>query len=473
MQVLREIIKRSSAKPKGGLKGELYSLVNEKNYDEQKVKEHFNKIGKIKQLHSVNRHLKEYLLESILTTSLYTLGKALQRRIRLLKRQLQARILLYTGSKIAGVKLAIDTIVIAEKSQDFETAHALCRELINEFSTGQPDTHKYRKYRKKMEKVWQYLTEELLAEKTYGDILHCHNAKEPISEFPERILQLDQIAITNKYYKFNYFYYSTKSFYYQLTKDYQQLIENNKAAYDFFEGLNMDLHYVTKSGFLSALIPYYIIKQKFGLADTTIHTCLEMPPKGSYNWHRILTYKTASGFYSNKPSISLSAYKMAQSIKKKFDNRIISEKWHLVNGYLALYHKSQRIHYPTKFRLSKFLNVKEEQRNDEQKANLIILELLHLLADGKRPLFLDKLERVEGYITSRFRAHTYNRTRHFLRLLKSIVKGNYHIPLVKAHAKKQLKNLENTKNDLDVHTIDLEIVPYELLWEVALGFLRK
>lgn len=473
MQVLREIIKRSSVKPKGGLKAELYHLVNEKDYDDQKIKEHFNKIGKIKQLHSVNRHLKEYLLEDILTSSLFSLNKALRKRIRLLKRKLQAKILLYTGSKIAGIKLAIDTIVMAEKGQDFETVHALCRELIIQFSIVQPDIQKYRKYRKKMEEAWQHLTEELLAEKTYGDIVHSHNTKEPIDVFPEQFRQLDQIALSNKHYKFNYYYYSTKSFYYQLTKDYQQLIDNNKAAYHFFEQLNLDLHYAIKLSFLSELIPYYIIEQKFGLADSTIHTCLEMPLRGTYNWHRILIYKAATGFYSNKPDISLSAYKTAQSIKKKFDNQVITEKWHLIKGYLALYHKSQRIHYDANFKLSKFLNIEEKQKNDEQKANLIILELLHLLADGKRSLFYKKLERVEGYIATRFRAHTFKRTRHFLRLLKCVVKGNYHIPLVQAHGKKQLKNLKNTKDDLEVHIIDLEIVPYELLWEVALGFLRR
>ena len=473
MQVLREIIKRSSYKPTGGLKGKLYYLVNEKNCDEQEVKEHFSEIGKLNQLYSVNRHLKESLLESVLTTSLYTFGKVVRNRIRLLKRQLQARILLYTGSKIAGIKLAIDTIVIAEKQQDFETMHALCRELVIQFSIGQPDVQKYKKYRQKMEQAWQYLGEELLAEKAYGDILHYYQAKTPIAAFPERIRELDQIAVSNQYFKFNYFYYSAKSFYYQSTKKNQQLIENNKAAYRFFDELNMDLHYATKLNFLSKLIPYYILEQKFGLADTTIQTCLELPPPGNYNWHLILIYKAVSGFYSNKPRISLSAYKIAQSIKKKFDNHIITNKWHLINGYLAFYHKAQRIHYDTKFKLGKFLNVEEQQRNDEQKANLIILELLHLLADGKRLLFFKKLERVEGYIASRFRAHRFKRTRHFLRLLKSVVKGNYHVPLVLAHAKKQLKQLSDTKNDLDIATLDLEIIPYELLWDITLDFLRK
>jgi len=275
MQVLREIIKRSNYKPKGGLKGTLYFLVNEKNYDEQKVKAHFQEIGKIKQLHSINRHLKESLLESVLTTSLYSLTRTLRSRIKLLKKQLQARILLYTGSKIAGVKLAIDTIVIAEKRQDFETVHALCRELILEFTVGQPDLQKYRKYRQKMEQVWQYLSEELLAEKAYRDILHYYQAKMSINTLPVRISQLDQIAITNKNHKFNFFRFSTKSFYYQLVKDKQQLIKNNKAAYQFFERLNMDLHYITKFNFLSELIPYYILEQQFGLADSTVQNCLQ------------------------------------------------------------------------------------------------------------------------------------------------------------------------------------------------------
>jgi len=113
----------------------------------------------------------------------------------------------------------------------------------------------------------------------------------------------------------------------------------------------------------------------------------------------------------------------------------------------------KRVHYDTKFKLGKFLNIEEKQRNDEQKANLLVLELLHLLADGKRLLYFEKLERIEGYISSRFRAHIFKRTRYFLRLLKSIVKGNYHIPLARS--------------------LDIEIVPYELLWELALGLLRK
>ena len=151
MKALKDIIKWSNYKPAGGLKGELYDLVKNKNYDSKEVKQHFNSIGKLGQLYSVNRHLKESLLGSVLTMPLHSFRSSLRIRIKLLKKQLQARILLYIGSNIAGTKLAIDTIVAAEKMQDFETVHILCRELINQFSISQPMAAKYRKYRAKME----------------------------------------------------------------------------------------------------------------------------------------------------------------------------------------------------------------------------------------------------------------------------------------------------------------------------------
>ena len=476
MKVLKDIIKWSNYKPSGGLKGELYDLVEKRNYDSNEVREHFGSIGKLNQLHSVNRHLKESLLNSILTMPLYTVGKSVRNRIRLLRKQLQARILLYVGSSIAGTKLAIDTIVIAEKAEDFETVHLLCRELINQFAISQPDNIKYQKYRKKLEEIEQYLQEELLAEKAHSDIAYCYNAKKSIHHFKKIIERLDIISNTN--FRFNYYYYSTKSIYYQLSENYPKLINNNKAAYSFFNSLELEVHYGTKLNFLADLVPYYIISNQFGQAETTINTCLEMPPKGSYNWHRILIYQSILGFYSSKPKMSLRAYKLAHAFPKKFKNQAIAKNWHLILGYLEFFKKIDGGNYKLtqnnekSFKLGKYLNVEEEKRNDVQKANLIILELLHLFVDGKHSAYFEKLERVESFIQSRFRAHRFKRTRHFLRLLKSVVRGNYYKPLVLAHGKRQLKNLDNTVEDMTIESIDLEIVPYEVLWSIVVDRLR-
>ena len=156
----------------------------------------------------------------------------------------------------------------------------------------------------------------------------------------------------------------------------------------------------------------------------------------------------------------------------KFESDIIENTWHLVKGYLALYHKLELLHFDKPFRLGSWLNIKETQGNDDQKANLLILEMMHLLADKKYSRFLDKTERIEAYISARFKAHKYKRTRYFLRMLRSVVKGRYHSKLTAAHAEKQVKKLKLTENELDFTTIDREIVPYEILWQLVLKMLR-
>jgi len=472
MKALKDIIKLAPYKPSGGLKGELYHLVKNLNYDSTEVKQHFQDIGKVKQLYSVNRHLKESLLSSILTMPLHGIKKSIATRIKLLRKQLQVRILLYIGSSVAGVRVAIDTIVIAEQNEEFEIVYNLCRELIREYSTIQKDNIKYKKYREKFDKVEVYLRNEVLAEKTYRDLLYAIHTKSSIDNFDTKIKSLD--AVKNDNYKFNYFYFTTKSVYYQLIDNYTALIDNNKKAHRFFNSLNFDTHYIAKVGFLSDLIPYYIINEQFGNAETTINTCLDITPNNSYNWHRILIYKALLGFYSDKPRMSLKAYKTAHILKKRFKNKAITETWHLIKGYLVLLEKVDKLDksdMSESFRLRKYLNIEEQQRNDEQKANLLVLELLHLLVDNERVKFFEKQERVEGFIQSRFRAHRFKRTRHFLRLLKSVVRGNYHPVGVKAHAERQIKNLSKSK--IDINVIDVEVVPYEVLWNLVFTFLGR
>ena len=97
--------------------------------------------------------------------------------------------------------------------------------------------------------------------------------------------------------------------------------------------------------------------------------------------------------------MALNVYQLANTLPKKFKNKVINEKWHLVYGYSILYEKL--VGATVDFTLSNFLNVDEEKRNDKQKANLIILTLLHLLVDGNHPVFFEHLGKVESYIQNR------------------------------------------------------------------------
>ena len=265
-----------------------------------------------------------------------------------------------------------------------------------------------------------------------------------------------------------------KSFYFELTKNSDALLIHNKIAYTFFDTFGKELHYAVKLTFIAGSIPFYILKRQFASAEYSINLALSVVPNHSFNWQNILIYQSTLGFYSQKPKIALRAFTLSREVpQKKNTSEVLSDKWHLIEGYLAFFGEIGRIPPMESFRLSKWLNITEHRNKEAQKANLIIIELLYHLATKNYEKYFRKTEQIESYINTHFKAHTYKRTRYFLRMLKAVVKGNYHHDLVPIYAAKQLTKLRTAQSDLSSEVIELEIIPYEMLWEEVLLRLKR
>jgi len=472
MEVLRDIAKLSNYRPSSGLKLELFSLAQVEDIRKSQVIQHFEQKGKKGQFHVVYKRLKDALLQGITDRSLKNLSANTQIRFRVWKKHLQTKILIEAGRKTAGIKLAIETITLAEKHDQLEVVQDLCKRLMHHYSIIKPDFQKFQKFQTKLNDITIILSDEIKVSGVYYDLMVRNYKRKSLSHLPKIILELKILAQKNDHYKFRYYYYSIISLYAQITNNHDEVISINKTAYHFFSKSQKTLNYIYKFNFLSDLIPLFILKKQFAEAETTLNNCLNLPPKNSFNHHKILIFQTYLGFYSKKPKIAQHAYKVAHTTPTKFDSTLIDQRWHLIKGYLALYHKLGLIHFDQPFRLQKFLNIEEKQGDHDQKANLLVLELLHLLVDKNYSKFLDKLDRVEPFIASRFKAHEYKRTRYFLRMLKAVTKGNYHGKLVLAHAERQSKKLAKTAGDFTMNTVEREIVPYEILWDLVIQQLR-
>ena len=169
------------------------------------------------------------------------------------------------------------------------------------------------------------------------------------------------------------------------------------------------------------MIPVFLSKKNYAKAEHAINECIQYPTQGSYNWHLTLFYKAVLGFYSNKPLIALSALHQAEKTPKKFKSAVIDERWKIISAYLSLLNKVGKIHYPKNFRTYRFLN--ETKPNPTGKINLIIIELLHLLMDGKKKQYMNRVENIESYIQSNLRGKDNARPKYFLRMLRTVEKG--------------------------------------------------
>lgn len=482
MRAIKELASLSANQPQKGDKRELYALAVNKNYSKEKAILHFRKKQKEGQFATLYKRLKDDLLDGVLQYKGKGLSKVLRDRFKLFKRHLQTKMLLQADKKIAGVKYAIETIVTAEKQNQLEVVQSLSRELVAHFSSVDPNTKLYYKYKSKLEQATTWIREEMLAESVYRDLNFCTKKRKDINHISDSIKVLDKIAVTNNNYKFQYFYYSIKNIYAQSIGDDSELISNNRAAYNYFNNNPSEQGYVTKMNFLISIIPVYIKNKQFLEAEKVTGICLDLPPVGSFNWHMILLVKANLGLSSQKEAMSIGAYRNAHKVKKEFVSSDVDNSWLLYKGYLAFYHKLGLVNTPeffelpdsdktpNKFKLGKYLNSFKAGKDEVAlKTNMLIVELLHLLADKNKTGYSKVLERIEPFILSNLRAQKYQRTRHFLRLLKTIEKGDYHPMRVKGYAQKYLLQMRNFKR-LD---IDLEVVPYEVLWERVLGMVKR
>jgi len=473
MEVLKSITKLSTYRPKSGLKKVLFDLVQKEGYSRKEAEQHFKERKKGGHFSVVYKRLKNDLMEGLLNTSLNQFSKSSADRIKVWKRLLQIKMLLKIENKTAGIKHAIHTIVLAEKNNEWEVVTSLCRELMIQYSLISPDKVKYNKYLMKFNQANQIIQDEITAELIYQDLVLCQRTRKPIDHIAVKIEMLEKIAPNNQHYKFRYLYYSINNLYYQLNQNDAKLLVNSQLAYQFFDTLEQELPYHTKLNFIIKLIPYHILKKEFTEAKSLLDKCIVLPPEGSVNWHLILQYQCYFGLYANDLELALDAYRKAFSKPIKFENPDLLDKWRLFYGYLAFYAKIGQIEWNCSFRLRRFLNIQEERGNEEQKINLMILELIHLLADGKREQYLNRVEQIEPILSNRLKKRSYRRSRYFLRMLKIVVRGNYRVSLVSAHAHIHLNKLKSVSLDLDTTIFEREIVPYELLWLTVLGVLRQ
>ena len=211
MELLKRITQLSTYRPESGLKKELYQLVVEENYNRTQAKRHFENQQYKSNFRVVYKNLKDSLLDGVILTPLHKLPNLIRNRLQVWKKQLQYRIFIQIGDKEAGIKLATETLNVAEQNEQFGVIHTICRDLLTYYSTSHPNTQKYQKYRKKYSKATKLMQEEARAEIVYRDLLHAHHTRQSINHFSLDIVELETIALKNDKYKFRYFFYSLKS----------------------------------------------------------------------------------------------------------------------------------------------------------------------------------------------------------------------------------------------------------------------
>lgn len=165
-----------------------------------------------------------------------------------------------------------------------------------------------------------------------------------------------------------------------------------------------------------------------------------------------------------------------QVFRNPYMNKLMTkpaQRWKLLRAYLYHIHPGKHLNDIVNFdQFYLSLNVLNQDKNGFNVA-LMVLEFLHYLSRDEKDKLLDKVERLQKYIYRHLSEGDVNyRDKLFFKLLLVMIDSGFEPDLAKKRGAKLYEKLQTADEPGDAYA-DLEIVPYEDLWQHVIKMASK
>lgn len=135
------------------------------------------------------------------------------------------------------------------------------------------------------------------------------------------------------------------------------------------------------------------------------------------------------------------------------------------------------IAHPAKyqFKLAKFINETTIFSKDKSGMNIaiIVIKLLILLQERKFSRLLDEVEATEQYCYRHLRGENTKRSYYFIKMLLQIPLGQFDPEVIESKVSRFNEKLTAIPLQVANQTTEIEVIPYEDLWDFAMQSLRQ
>ncbi|MCC9167936.1 hypothetical protein [Pontibacter harenae] len=268
-------------------------------------------------------------------------------------------------------------------------------------------------------------------------------------------------------------YYKVSILYYELAGNFDNIIKLTEESAALVEQgiVNKDRFELKYNAYI--LVYAHLRAKKFdnGLKYADMYLCYFDPH--SHNWFSFLENYFLLAVHANQYEISNTVLKQAQS--NSFYNKLFDtakERWKLYSAYL--YFISPAAATLESFNYLDLVLSVTEYSKDKQGFNvaILILQFMHFLRRGDAEALLYRIESLKKYILTHLKDSFSLRSKLFLKLLILTVTENFSVSSCRLKGEKHLRKLRETPIPGDAYA-EIEIVPYEHLWEFILCDLEK
>ena len=227
-----------------------------------------------------------------------------------------------------------------------------------------------------------------------------------------------------------------------------------------------------------------IALRKYEEGKQTAIECTEMAPEGANNWFKTLELKTVLYLHTGQYQKAFDIYDRVRKHKdKKYLQQTYQEMWLLIEAYLYFLIANGHIAPLSiatadlgEFKISKFLNKMDLYGKDKEGLNIptLIAKIILLLSEKRTDEINDYLEALnkyrQRYVGQNSAAY---RSNEFMKVLEQLTKTNFNAKDFEAATKGYIKNIKAVLVNVFEDGFRLEMVPYDIIWELILPIMAK
>lgn len=395
----------------------------------------------------------------------------------------QIKILLTRSARTTAIWLAENLIEYTKKYELYDLTYLITNDLRTHYGSLQSNKKKYHVYNNLNNHARKVINAEGRANELVNFIeLHRLELEKGYEYSPVRSQIEEKLEGLSKYskeitsHRFVLYYFSSKVSIEEIQKKYELVVQYCELALELLEEKKFENTPVVFS-FNRRKMNALFNLGKIDLAIRAAEKVENLTRPLTNNWYGIRYFKIL--FLIHKKSYPKALELEKETIvdgKVKFTSTSLREYWVILNAYLQfLTTFSTQQDSSTNFRLNKFLNDVPIYQKDKQGRNVSILlvQLLFLLVRNDYGKYIDRMDALNQYRQRYLKENNTYRANCIIRMMVKVGKYSFHPKRVKSYTQKDLWKLKSRPPEISSNVVEVEIIPYEHMWEMVMDILEK
>ncbi|MEN0003308.1 MAG: hypothetical protein AAF798_04165 [Bacteroidota bacterium] len=355
-----------------------------------------------------------------------------------------------------------------------------CARLLRNYAAKNNDEKEFNSYNAIIQQYTEILNAEVKSEELFQQVfMYYQQSQEEINQHMDLIeANANQLVNLSDIYDSPIIFYNVYMVWilrFELSKEFESMLEVCEQAEQHLTGSGGFTQPQRQVQFFIKRMSAYLHLRNYRQGKESAERCLRLIRDRNTHWFIFMEYYMLLVFHTENYIQASAIVKKAKSETnfKKLD-LMEREKWNIFEAYLNYIIEVPFKNNPVlatqkskSFKVSQFINQVANYPRQYRNYNILILVLQTLFLIDKRSYALanERIDQLRSLTNKRLKSEQFFRARQFVKLLIQLSKADFQIEEMRAHEKYYARLLE-TPFFYRGQNAELEVIPYETLWNI-------